>query len=207
MVIAWNVFQHFYPYFDVIDVDWDQVLTQSLRRSLTDTSTKEFLQTLRRLVAQLKDGHGHVHHDYDVDAPSENSGTQVPIRLARIGDHVVVVDKASHASSEENKCPEIGDVVISAGGRPIEQKLQTAKRYISGSPQHKDVTALQEFGQGLDRSSIPLVLERDGKRVECLVRPSDVHTEDLATEPRPDPIETFDGGVHYVDLTRALGPD
>ncbi len=38
IVIAWNVFQHFYPYFDVVDVDWDAQLTH------------------------IQDGHGRVTH-------------------------------------------------------------------------------------------------------------------------------------------------
>jgi hypothetical protein len=30
VVKAWNVFQHFYPYLDLVDADWDQVLRDSL---------------------------------------------------------------------------------------------------------------------------------------------------------------------------------
>ena len=31
VVIAWNVFQHFYPYFDVVGVDWEEELSKTLR--------------------------------------------------------------------------------------------------------------------------------------------------------------------------------
>ena len=30
VTIAWNVFQHFYPYFDVVEGDWDRALTDAL---------------------------------------------------------------------------------------------------------------------------------------------------------------------------------
>jgi len=50
--IAWNVFQHFYPYFEVVDTDWDEVLTRSLRHALEDESKREFLQTLPSTTAR-----------------------------------------------------------------------------------------------------------------------------------------------------------
>jgi hypothetical protein len=31
VILAWNVFQHFYPYFDVVEVDWPAVLRAALR--------------------------------------------------------------------------------------------------------------------------------------------------------------------------------
>jgi hypothetical protein len=36
IIIAWNIFQHFYSYFDVIGADWDKELTYKLRQALTD---------------------------------------------------------------------------------------------------------------------------------------------------------------------------
>ena len=38
VVIAWNVLQHFYPYFDVVNVDWEKVLPQ---HSLTFIKEKQ----------------------------------------------------------------------------------------------------------------------------------------------------------------------
>jgi len=62
VVIAWNILQHFYPYFDVVNVDWDQELTIALKSALADSSEQDFLSTLSRLVAALQDGHGNIFH-------------------------------------------------------------------------------------------------------------------------------------------------
>lgn len=60
IIIAWNVFQHFYPYFDVVDVDWNGVLTEALERVLLDHSGDQYSETLHWMIAQLHDGHGAV---------------------------------------------------------------------------------------------------------------------------------------------------
>lgn len=58
VALAWNIFEHFYPYFDIVPVDWMQVLRESLARARTDVNEDAFLLTLKRLVAKLQDGHG-----------------------------------------------------------------------------------------------------------------------------------------------------
>src|SRR5450755_1761266 len=60
VVIAWNVFRHFYPYFDIGKTDWDAVLPVALRAAAAAKDGAEFLTTLLKMVAALKDGHGRV---------------------------------------------------------------------------------------------------------------------------------------------------
>ena len=57
VINVYNVFQHFYPYFDVVDVDWDQELSKSLSRCYNDRTEKDHLTTLQKFTATLKDGH------------------------------------------------------------------------------------------------------------------------------------------------------
>jgi hypothetical protein len=58
VIITWNVFQHFYPYFDVVNVDWDSELTNTLRKAMTDKNARDFYDTLCIFIAKLQDGHG-----------------------------------------------------------------------------------------------------------------------------------------------------
>ncbi|MCX6238705.1 MAG: S41 family peptidase [Bacteroidia bacterium] len=57
IINVWNVFQHFYPYFDVVDVNWDNELTKALSRCYTDKTPEDHLITLEKFTAPLKDGH------------------------------------------------------------------------------------------------------------------------------------------------------
>lgn len=60
VVLAWGVFQHFYPYFDVTGTDWDGELSRALRAAAGDRDGEAFAHTLGRMLAALKDGHGSV---------------------------------------------------------------------------------------------------------------------------------------------------
>ena len=165
VTIGWNVFQHFYPYFPVFEVDWDGVLTSTFRRALDDDTRSAFLRTLRRMVAQLQDGHGRV------QAPGPPPAG-LPVKFDRVEGNVVVVDTAAYV--DRALCAEIGDVVTSIDGRSPEQELRDAKQYISGSPQWKEVRALRQFGRGEPGSTVSLTVQRGKKRrrVSCAGRPA-----------------------------------
>ncbi|QED36681.1 peptidase S41 [Antarcticibacterium arcticum] len=60
VINTYNVFQHFYPYFDEVDVDWEKELTTALHRSFNDQTEYDHLVTLQKFTAPLKDGHIHV---------------------------------------------------------------------------------------------------------------------------------------------------
>ena len=57
IINVYNVFQHFYPYFDVVDVNWESELRKALTKSYLDGSGIEHLITLEQFTAPLKDGH------------------------------------------------------------------------------------------------------------------------------------------------------
>lgn len=190
VIIVWNVMQHFYPYFDVVEVDWDAVLTETLRRARGDRGPEDFLRTLRLMLVHLADGHGRVDH------PVTRTQARLPFLVDLVEGRVVVVA----AGAGEGACVERGDIVVSIDGVPAEAALREAERYLSGSPQWNRVRALRAFGQGEHGTRARLVLERpDGAAVCDVVRDS----RGLVREPRPAPIEELRDGIFYVDLDRA----
>jgi len=187
VVIAWNVFQHFYPYFDVVDTDWDAVLTATLADALDDETTEDFYETLRRLMAALHDGHGRVDH------PMLREKAYLPFRVDWIEDQVVVV--AATDSTPVRR----GDVIVSVDGRPAEALLRQEEALYSGSPQWKRVQALLQFARGREGSDVDLVVRREGLEQSLRVRRE---RRGHLVEPRPAPLEAVEAGIYYVDLTR-----
>lgn len=57
IVNVYNVFEHFYPYFDVVKVDWEKELQEAIMKSYSDTTKLDHLITLEQFTAPLKDGH------------------------------------------------------------------------------------------------------------------------------------------------------
>ncbi|HET6244541.1 MAG: hypothetical protein H0V01_09885 [Bacteroidetes bacterium] len=54
---VWNVFQHFYPYFNVVDVNWEKELHTALEKCYSNKTATDFLHTLQEFTAPLQDGH------------------------------------------------------------------------------------------------------------------------------------------------------
>jgi len=54
---VYNVFQHFYPYFDVVEVNWEDELRSALIQSFVDSNANDHIITLEKFMAPLKDGH------------------------------------------------------------------------------------------------------------------------------------------------------
>lgn len=106
IVTVYNVFQHFYPYFDVVKVDWEAALERALSRCYTDNSSKDHLVTLERLTALLRDGHIWVSGpDIEAFAP--------PIEWEWIEDQLVITKVAENESGLS-----VGDIVTHINDQP-----------------------------------------------------------------------------------------
>ncbi|WP_339710104.1 S41 family peptidase [uncultured Kriegella sp.] len=105
IINTYNVFQHFYPYFDVVDVDWSQELQKALSRSFSDATAKDHLVTLEKFTAPLKDGH------INVSYYKSSDWSTPPITWEWIEDKLVITNVL------DSKIPlKVGDIVTSIDG-------------------------------------------------------------------------------------------
>ena len=193
IVIAWNVFQHFYPYFDVVGTDWDKLLTEIWHKTLSDQTEAEFYLTLRYLVAQLRDGHGGVYHQMS----RQEAG--FPFKVDWIEDQVVIT------ASEDKEEFGVGEIIVSVDNIPAEEILLEQEKYISGSPQWKRVNALRRFNYRKKGTKATLVIRR--AKETLLVEAERTHSDPRSiTEPRLSDVEEIESGIFYVNLDRAEMP-
>lgn len=61
IVVMWNVLQHFYPYWDIVKVNWHQELDNVYAEYFGDSS-KDFSKFLKKFTARIKDGHVYVYN-------------------------------------------------------------------------------------------------------------------------------------------------
>ena len=188
VIIAWNVFQHFYPYFDVVDVDWNKELTLALESALEDVSERDFFYTLCRLVAKLQDGHGNVYHRIWM----EQAG--LPVKVDWIDNQVVVTD------SKDQTLFQKGDIILALDGKKAEKVLLEDEAYISGSPQWRRWKSLNRFGYGVPGTIVMIQLKRGNQVVDVKVKR---HFKQQITEMDHPSIQILEAGIYYVDLTRA----
>lgn len=198
VIVAWNVLQHFYPYFDVVETDWPLELDAALRRAASDAGERAFLDTLRRLVAALHDGHGHVNH------ASDNAYAVLPLDWDWIEGRLVIT-RVGEAARAAGVAP--GDAVVALDGRPVEELRAEQAALISGAtPQWIESRLRNELlrGGARTRRLTLTAFARGDERYEvelALGAPLD------PADGLPDALAELWPGTWYIDLGRVSDAD
>ena len=196
VVIAWNVFQHFYPYFDVVKTDWHGALKSALRKAARDTGDADFLVTLQEMVAKAYDGHGIVSH-------SCQKQEVLPVSWTWVGDELVVLRTADGVKGG----PSRGDVVEKIDGKPVGELYAKAEKRISGATrQWRRAMALYAISRGETGKEVALSLRKpDDSRYEVSV--SRIQPGAWVAHKRPEKICKIKPGIYYIDVQRASDED
>ncbi len=199
VALAWTALQHFYPYFDVVEIDWDQALCVALTSAATDRDESEFLDTLSRMIAALHDGHGSV-----VSSIRRNRGYAPPIAWDWVENQLVVT-----CVKNANLGLAPGDAIISIDGKPVADAVAERERLISGAtPQWIRHIALAELAEGKKDQTLTLEVEpwaKLGTRRNITLKRE--VPKGAVQEPRPPKIKEIEPGVFYLDLNQIQDED
>jgi C-terminal processing protease CtpA/Prc len=195
IVKAWNVFQHFYPYFDVVKTDWNAVLSQSLRSAAGDNDRHDFLKTMQLMVAALKDGHGRVTMTNDI-----SKTYSLPITWEWVENNLVI----TNVLDPELKSISVGDIVEEIDGVKAKDVLEEAERFISGAtPGWIRYRSQFSIARGPENSSASLKIKKFGKNTSVsitLKRSKDVYSIYNETKGTNPPHKIIEEGIHYLNI-------
>ena len=197
VALAWNVFQHFYPYFDAVKTDWPLTLKDALTAAATDSSEKAFLNTLRHMVAQLHDGHGGVYH------ASDRPAFATPAIFGWVEGRLVVTQVAPQVANQLQP----GDVILKIDGKDAAQALAEAETLISGAtPQWRRHISLRLLRMGEKDSVLKLDVQPRTGNPRTVLLPRDSESRTLK-ETRPPQVSEINPGIFYLDLDRIKDED
>jgi C-terminal processing protease CtpA/Prc len=200
VALAWNVFQHFYPYFDAVETDWPGALTAALTGAASDQDERAFLDTLRRLVAALHDGHGGAYHSRLTPLSQA-----LPLTWTMVDDKLVITRALGEAADAGLKA---GDVVLAIDGEPTDAVMSRLRALTSAAtPQWARYYILTYYLQlGPRDSAMRLKVESaDAGQREVVIH----RTADRAAikEVRPSTVAELAPGIFYFDIDRASEDD
>jgi hypothetical protein len=187
VVVAWNVFRHFYPYWTETGVDWDARLRPQLRAAREAATRAAQLDALRGLVADARDGHGSVRDTLD-----RRERARLPVGLAVVDGHLVIT-----ASAVPSEAP-VGAVVSAIDGVPATVALARRMSLSSGTVQWRQVRAAMELTTGPKDAAARLDLDDGGGKREARL----TYGANAVPEKRPERLTELRPGIWYVDLTR-----
>jgi len=185
IINTYNVFQHFYPYMDVVDVNWENELTNALSRSLTDSTGQDHYVTLEKFTAPLKDAHIYVNF------PSDTERYAPRITWEWVEDKLIITNVLDHEIPLE-----IGDMVTHVNGVDSKAHFKEVESRISaGTKGWLDYKAKTKSLLGIRNSSI--ILKVNGREIS-LKRESLAYNE----PPRQSTYEKLGDSTLYLNLTQ-----
>ncbi|MCP3979104.1 MAG: hypothetical protein GY716_07200 [bacterium] len=193
VALAWNVPQHFFPYFDVIETDWDAALIQALAESAVAPDELSLLRTLQQMLTALHDGHAQAYH------PSGRATVRPPIVWRWIEDRLIVIHVVADLPGI---AIEPGDEIVALDGVPIGDALDAMYARTPGATwQWRRHMALMYLAAGSTPRPVRFdVASPAGKRKSVTL---DLAPGTLALAgPRPEPLHPIRPNILYVDLSR-----
>lgn len=200
VVITWNIFQHFYPYFAVTDSHWSAALPEALRTAYPNQSDTDFLRTLRRLTAYLHDGHVRVMNFSSSRWPIY----RLPIEWEWVQDKLVITRVAGDSLPVHR-----GDIVTTINGQPAAAYFRTAEQYISAAtPGWLRYRAAYETTTGKAGTTVQLQLQNEaGTTRSVTLRYSLIPNQPTADEPVKETFRRISSSVYYLNLDQIQMPE
>lgn len=200
VIEAWNVLQHFYPYFDVVKTDWPAALQDGLSGAAAAKDARGGMDVLRELVAKVKDGHGYVGHASDralASLPLAWEWIEGKLVITAVGDECALVSKALKP----------GAVVAKVNGVDASAALAEQEKRISGATaQWKRWTACQWLARTAMNENVKLEIVDEAGKNESVSLGGAARERPVAEE-RPEKIAELKPGVWYVDVERLAAGD
>ncbi len=190
ILLLWAALDRFYPY----PLErWPSSLDRALRAAARDKDARDFLDTLRRLMTDLRDNHVTVAHTGD---PADY---RLPL-LWRVIDDRLMVTWTDPSASEVHA----GDIVEAVDGTPAREALQKLEPLISAAtPAYRRYRALEILATGPKEASRTLRLRRNGETMTVTLQATAPFLgPDRLRGARPDKVAELRPGLFYLDLDR-----
>ena len=192
VVIAWNVLQHFYPYFDEVRTNWDSVLTVTLAATLKNPASYYFVKVMQIMMTALRDGYAEYNY--------MPKGFVLDVKVENIEGKPVII--ASRDSLLKR-----GDVIVKVDGYEANARLVEEEALISGTSQWKRTVAADKIIHSATKE-IPLTINRNGTLIDFTAKCKPLNSRKIFQHPVLEQIsgDSLNDKIWYIDLAQVSIP-
>lgn len=158
----WNIIEYYYPYTDVIEENWDEVLTTFIPKFVNTKSELDYKLAISELTTKIHDPHAGV---YDINETLTKywGNKYAPIEFALVEDSIVIKKINPKYKDECELKP--GDIVLEINDKDIFEVIKEKSKYRSLSRKEAIVNCLQGYLFRTSNDSIKITVKRDGKDI------------------------------------------
>ncbi|GAA0893350.1 hypothetical protein GCM10009122_30290 [Fulvivirga kasyanovii] len=192
ITITWNIFQHFFPYSNLVEVDWLSNLRNTYKNTYNDHSEYDFLKTLQKFTAPLKDGHINVYNS----KTAHKEAHVAPIDWEWIEGELVITQVMDSLPLKQGSL-----VKMINGIKPSDYFVEIYKYISAGTKGYMQHRASLEALRGKKNTELTLLVEDFSGRQETLtINRSMTVYDHFNNKHARDVHKEVAEGIYYIDL-------
>ncbi|WP_353197844.1 S41 family peptidase, partial [Parapedobacter defluvii] len=163
----WNMIQYFFPYKNLIEEDWKDVLGEFIPKFTEVDNTEGYVLALLELIGRIHDTHANIGGNSVLD--KFFGERYAPVNVYFVEEQAVVTGYA-HAEWGKATGLEVGDVVAAINGKTVADRIKELLKY---TPASNYPTQLRDIGPKLLRSNdstIRVEVLRSGNRLSRVLK-------------------------------------
>jgi len=143
----WNIIQYYFPYRNLIEEDWKEVLNEFVPKYINAFNELEYKLAILELIGRVHDTHAILYADLAIN--NYRGENYAPPKVKFIGRKAVVTGFYNQELGLKSGLV-IGDVITSINNKPIEKIVQERLKY---TPASNYPTQLRNLAKGLLRTN------------------------------------------------------
>ncbi len=204
----WNIIEYWFPYRDVLDADWGDVLTEYIPRLMTVRDADTYRVTMIEVITRVDDTHANLWKSLRVQPPVGTARLPVIVRFV---EGEAVVTGFSNPELGQATGLEVGDVIETIAGTRVDSLVNALRPYYSAS---NEPTRLRDIARKLTKGAagpVSVAGRRAGRRFELIAERAPANQLDHEAGRRHDrPGDTFQmltNEVAYLKLSSVVAAD
>lgn len=199
---AWNNVEYGFPYVELMDKPWREILTGYIQPFATAGSQREYELLLLSLMAHVQDSHSQIFSDgnglfHKLWVKKNNTFTD----LVKTEDGKVVV-QSFHSSG---LVP--GDIIISVDGKDIQEVINEMRPYVIASNEDGIFNKVKRYLLQTDEDSLTVVVERDKEKFSYVITDFTHNASFKAKHKKPEDYSLASQKIIYIDGGNTLPND
>lgn len=186
----WNVIEYYYPYVDILDKEWMDVLDEMIPIMLEGDDEHSYCMAMEHFTAQLHDAHALYGYAGVLEEYGEYSA---PVRLIRAEGQYVV-------NFVYRDCDlQVGDVIVAFNGRPIEDIIEEQKQYISITEDDKILNQMEGFLLSAKESDMDITVRRGDDEISVTTQGMSLEESQTVKGEEKEPYEVLNNNIGVIN--------
>jgi len=166
---VWNAIEYYFPYLDIMDESWHELLKESIPKVLEASDQQSFELALYELIAHLHDVHVEITPERTL---SVTYGSYIaPVDLLRTKEGQWVVCDLFGLGNSLWDCPlQMGDVILKLDGQDIKEVENDRKKYLSVPNDEKLYKRVYGYLLRSQDEEMEITVLRDGEEQTVTVK-------------------------------------